>query len=424
MVNILQSSVSSRHVDIVLEYCRGGDLWNYVKSRSGRPFREKDVLNCFADACAAVAHMHEKNIAHWDIKMDNILRASDGTFKLCDFGSCQRARLPCENRSDFNRVEELVQKYTSPIYRAPEMIVILNNSIGVYELTEKVDVWALGCVLYSVAYFVHPFAQSTNLGILGARYRIPDSPRYSRSLRNLIKCCLEIEVEDRVSSSELHKLVVTAMKGEAVSTKKKKKEIIKKKKKKKKKEKKKKSSKKSQTKDTVDSLFADLQLEDEEEVEENNHDDDDDEIVKPDEKVGTSVRRSYSIRADELSEKEKQVADFATCSFALARRALIESEGNVQKAIECVLEGRVKSPRLDTTATTKKVKKEDEGDNFAIWSDDDSFFKAQEESTSATTTTSDAIWGVVDDDDDDDDDDKGDVEGVSDTIGFDDDFFS
>jgi len=389
VVNILQSSVSSRHVDIVLEYCRGGDLWNYVKSRSGRPFREKDVLNCFADACAAVAHMHEKNIAHWDIKMDNILRASDGTFKLCDFGSCQRARLPCENRSDFNRVEELVQKYTSPIYRAPEMIVILNNSIGVYELTEKVDVWALGCVLYSVAYFVHPFAQSTNLGILGARYRIPDSPRYSRSLRNLIKCCLEIEVEDRVSSSELHKLVVTAMKGEAVS------------------------------------MFADLQLEDEEEVEENNHDDDDDdEIVKPDEKVGTSVRRSYSIRADELSEKEKQVADFATCSFALARRALIESEGNVQKAIECVLEGRVKSPRLDTTATTKKVKKEDEGDNFAIWSDDDSFFKAQEESTSATTTTSDAIWGVVDDDDDDDDDDKGDVEGVSDTIGFDDDFFS
>jgi serine/threonine protein kinase len=154
VVNIFESAVSHGHVDIVLEYCRGGDLWNYVKSRAGRPLPESQVLTCFHDACSAVAHMHSKKIAHWDIKMDNILRASDGTFKLCDFGSCQRSRLPCEKRSDYNKVEELVQKYTSPIYRAPEMIVILNNSIGVYELTEKVDVWALGCVLYSLAYFV------------------------------------------------------------------------------------------------------------------------------------------------------------------------------------------------------------------------------------------------------------------------------
>ena len=154
VVDIFESAVSHGHVDIVLEYCRGGDLWNYVKSRAGRPLPESQVLTCFHDACSAVAHMHSKKIAHWDIKMDNILRASDGTFKLCDFGSCQRSRLPCEKRSDYNKVEELVQKYTSPIYRAPEMIVILNNSIGVYELTEKVDVWALGCVLYSLAYFV------------------------------------------------------------------------------------------------------------------------------------------------------------------------------------------------------------------------------------------------------------------------------
>lgn len=420
VVNIMESAVSRGHVDIVLEYCRGGDLWNYVKSRSGRPFREIDVLSCFADACAAVAHMHEKKIAHWDIKMDNILRASDGTFKLCDFGSCQRSRLPCERRSDFNKVEELIQKYTSPIYRAPEMIVILNNSIGVYEVTEKVDVWALGCVLYSLAYFVHPFAQSTNLGILGARYKIPDTPRYSKTLLNLIKYCLEIEVEDRVSSSEIHKLVKTAMKGESVGTKKKKKkDATKHEKKKKKKSKKKVSTKrKSQTKDTVESLFEDLKLEADE-------DEDEDNVLKQDEKVVSSTDRNYSIHRDDLSDKEKQVAEFATCSFAHARRALIESEGDVQRAIESVLAGRVQSPRKDAMSRKKKVVDEDA---FAAWSDEDeSFFNQEDMSTSQQvepSNNSDEIWGVVEEDNRNVDDTEGDVAATGSDDGFDDDFFN
>ena len=272
---------------------------------------------------------------------------------------------------------------------------------------------------------VHPFAQSTNLGILGARYKTPGSPRYSKALLSLIKCCLEVEVEDRVSSAELCDLVMTAMKGESVSTSKKKKKkkedtTTKKEKKKKKKKKKKVAKRKSQTKDTVESLFEDLQLEADDDEEEEEEEEEED--VRQDEKVVSSSDRSYSVHRDDLSDKEKQVAEFATCSFAHARRALIESEGDVQKAIESVLNGRVTSPRKDT----QQKKKPSDEDSFAMWSDEDNSFFNQEEASSAPSNNDDEIWGVVGGDNDGDDDQGGDIAaaGGGSDDGFDDDFFN
>ena len=33
----------------------------------------------------------------------------------------------------------------------------------------RVDVWALGCFLYSLCYFLHPFGTAGNLGILACK---------------------------------------------------------------------------------------------------------------------------------------------------------------------------------------------------------------------------------------------------------------
>lgn len=48
------------------------------------------MVRLFGSACAAIAHLHSqaKPVAHRDIKVENLLIASDKKVKLCDFGSC------------------------------------------------------------------------------------------------------------------------------------------------------------------------------------------------------------------------------------------------------------------------------------------------------------------------------------------------
>lgn len=57
---------------------------------ASRSVDEREVVRLFGSACAAIAHLHSqaKPVAHRDIKVENLLIASDKKVKLCDFGSC------------------------------------------------------------------------------------------------------------------------------------------------------------------------------------------------------------------------------------------------------------------------------------------------------------------------------------------------
>lgn len=80
--------------------------------------------------------MHHKKVAHRDIKLENILmtRAKEPLeCKLTDFGF---ASILDENH-------KFKDSLGSPNYMAPELILKK-------PYTEKVDVWATGCVLYSM----------------------------------------------------------------------------------------------------------------------------------------------------------------------------------------------------------------------------------------------------------------------------------
>ena len=67
--------------------------------------------------------MHEKGIAHWDLKAENILY-HNGKYKLADFGSASNEELDYESSSKFtiSKKMEQFEKYTTLMYRPPEMI--------------------------------------------------------------------------------------------------------------------------------------------------------------------------------------------------------------------------------------------------------------------------------------------------------------
>jgi serine/threonine protein kinase len=167
----------------------------YMNSRKNNRFREDELLDLFAQICAGVAHLHAQQppIAHRDIKVENVLLAGGGRLKLCDFGSATRVAKRYETRQEMAQVEGLIERTTTMFYRPPEMVDLFRRQ----RIGEKVDVWALGCVLYKLAFYVTPFEEGGTLQILNLRYSIPENSLYSANIPKLIAFMLEPDPDRR-----------------------------------------------------------------------------------------------------------------------------------------------------------------------------------------------------------------------------------
>lgn len=64
---------------------------------------------------------HEPPVAHRDLKIENVLVAADGSLRLCDFGSATTRVQAYTTREEICREEEIIQKFSTAMYRAPEM---------------------------------------------------------------------------------------------------------------------------------------------------------------------------------------------------------------------------------------------------------------------------------------------------------------
>ncbi|KAJ4711689.1 Protein kinase superfamily protein [Melia azedarach] len=179
---------------LVMEFC-DKSLVSAVESRGAGYFDEKQVLQIFRDVCNAVFAMHCQSppIAHRDLKAENLLLGSDGLWKLCDFGSTSTNHKRFEKLEEMGIEEDNIRKHTTPAYRAPEMWDMLRREF----ISEKVDIWALGCLLFRICYFKNAFDGESKLQILNGNYRIPDSPKFSTSVTDLIRDMLQASPDDR-----------------------------------------------------------------------------------------------------------------------------------------------------------------------------------------------------------------------------------
>lgn len=159
---------------------------------------ESRIWEAFFQVCSAVAilHDHKPVVVHRDIKAENILICEDGSYKLCDFGSAKTEMVFPAGDTLRNEIAEDIDRFTTMVYRAPEMLdLYMEKWIG-----DKVDIWALGCLLFKMAYVVTPFEEAGRLGILNARVEFPQtlsSSSYSENLRSTIKWLLTPDPEER-----------------------------------------------------------------------------------------------------------------------------------------------------------------------------------------------------------------------------------
>ena len=185
-------------VFLLMEYCGGGGLIDFMNTRLQHRLTEPEILNIFCDIAEGVACMHylKPALLHRDLKIENVLitnRGSSKRFKLCDFGSSAPPRPAPTSVVECRLMDEDVQKHTTLQYRSPEMVDVYRKQ----PLNEKSDIWALGVFLYKLCYYTTPFEDQGQLAILNASYRFPSQPPFSDRLKRLIASMLQENLNQR-----------------------------------------------------------------------------------------------------------------------------------------------------------------------------------------------------------------------------------
>ncbi|CAH8510248.1 unnamed protein product [Heterobilharzia americana] len=169
---------------IVLEYCHGGELFNYLE-------REGALLEnaaCFyaSEIVLAIGHLHSLGIIYRDLKSENVLLDRQGHVKLTDFGLSKEG--VCTTNTFCGTIE----------YMAPEIIRCEGHG-------KAVDWWSLGTLIYDMLSGAPPFSQeesreATTRKILTAPLRFP--PSFSSEVISLIRGLLKRDPKERLGSKE------------------------------------------------------------------------------------------------------------------------------------------------------------------------------------------------------------------------------
>ncbi|KAL0114973.1 hypothetical protein PUN28_010502 [Cardiocondyla obscurior] len=194
VVALYDCKESNHNVFLVMEYCNGGDLGDYLNAKGTL---SEDTIRLFLKQLVrAMKVLHAKGIVHRDLKPQNILlnhncgktcpQPHEITLKIADFGF---ARF----------LQEGVMAATlcgSPMYMAPEVIMSL-------QYDAKADLWSVGTILYQCLTGKAPHP-ANNPHALKSIYEntvnlVPSiPPGTSPELTNLLMGLLRREASDRM----------------------------------------------------------------------------------------------------------------------------------------------------------------------------------------------------------------------------------
>jgi len=202
IVKLLDASQTKTEVDILMELCTEGSLLDFINN-SEENISESTALKIIRDIANGLMAMHSQNppIAHRDIKIENVLKFGN-TFKLCDFGSASiDTMMPEKETKDSKRDKfDIYERNTTFMYRPPEMV----DEYGEFPVNEKVDIWALGCILYAILFKQQPFQDAQKLTIIKGDYYIPkEAKNYSSKIFDFIRLMLTPDPRIRPSAKDI-----------------------------------------------------------------------------------------------------------------------------------------------------------------------------------------------------------------------------
>lgn len=173
------------YVILIQEYCSHGDLLTNLLEDQIKTTKEKKQIA--KGIIEAVTYLHEHNIAHCDIKLDNILLDENNVPKICDFTFSIDTTINVDTFKGF-----------SLLYSPPELREKDHSNIDFL----KADIWSLGMALFAIFEERIPYPKDGDDDYDMSNLVIDTR---NKKLESLILKCLCIDAKERVDAKLLIK---------------------------------------------------------------------------------------------------------------------------------------------------------------------------------------------------------------------------
>ncbi len=147
------------------------------------------VVDVGTQVCDALEYAHDRGVVHRDLKPSNLMITADGVVKLTDFGVAKDL--------DATALTSPGKTVGTAAYMAPEQIR------GSTQISHKIDLYALGCVLYQMLTGDLPFKGTNAAALMNGHLNVPapraseKAPQIPRALDDLILRMMAKEPQQR-----------------------------------------------------------------------------------------------------------------------------------------------------------------------------------------------------------------------------------
>ena len=179
----------------IMEYFNGIQLDNFISENGTLTLEQAYKITKALSEC--VSTLHNKGIAHRDIKPQNVLINEELTVKLIDFNISKKGK---ESTKPSKFTKKFFSQVSSPLYAAPELF-------GFDCYSESVDIWGLGIILVSMLFGNDFFDYNSKISSVEIYekfiQKVVESDKLSDEDKEIIKSTLAYDAEMRPTASEL-----------------------------------------------------------------------------------------------------------------------------------------------------------------------------------------------------------------------------
>ncbi len=159
ILGMIDSGKANGLLYVVLPYLEGEDLQQRLERDGFLPAEE--AVQIAKEVADGLDYAHRRGVVHRDIKPSNIM-LSDGHARLTDFGIARAV-----GEAGGATLTATGQIIGTPFYMSPEQVM------GEGELDGRIDIYALGCVLYAMLAGEPPYTGTTPPEVLAGHMHRP-----------------------------------------------------------------------------------------------------------------------------------------------------------------------------------------------------------------------------------------------------------